>query len=623
MGYTNPTVNLNQSGAVINNEIRRFNSRVDEELNEVNARQAANIEANMGVLEQKQKQRALGDKVWWQIEGQYKPEAGWKEVDRQMLDEAHERYYQLLGCEDPKCIQEMQKLKAMPEMMSKQKGAYATLLAEKQAADKLTEGSPGSYWAANDPKLTQLLEHGAYSKKIYDSETGHLMYHLEDPNGKAIIDPDTGKQMIIDGTTFLGGALDGSLGVEVYGDSKGIRGEMHTQLYKEGKFSSMIQNISDYSDPQNQEKIKQNQVALDEFHRASKNPQLYDKVLNDNSSMRTMYPQMVEGLFEQAQAGDKDAKIALEALDADLRKNGGKGILGTDQVVGGGDDLSMSTIYKNQSLIGAWNGSDVQKGVGQAFMQYDDPNDNVTPKLGQYTTDRQIGLTPMNAAQDASHKLNQRKTDIQQDQFNQTMALNQQKMDLEERKLQQKAAADKAAAEAQANGTDFDRNVYNATYETMQTASLQAEEAMVLKNTEKNNWERSKFIASKLNEQDPTRNIKVDPESGKLYQGDLDGDWFFMGGANLTEKGIENLLEREYFNGGDKHQKGQRNEMKKIIEKQQKAATEKAKKKKEEQKKNNQNNQNKVNLQNWKTKLNTNTQTTPTTRQPRIDWGTT
>ena len=52
MGYENPRIQINQTNAEINKQVRRFNEDFNEEFDAINAQQAANIEANMEILEE-------------------------------------------------------------------------------------------------------------------------------------------------------------------------------------------------------------------------------------------------------------------------------------------------------------------------------------------------------------------------------------------------------------------------------------------------------------------------------------------------------------------------------------------------------------------------------------------
>ena len=73
MGFTTPRTNINKSGSVINQEIRRFNDTFDEEFDNVNAAIAENIAGNMKDLEAAKVKREIGDDLWYQTVDEFTP----------------------------------------------------------------------------------------------------------------------------------------------------------------------------------------------------------------------------------------------------------------------------------------------------------------------------------------------------------------------------------------------------------------------------------------------------------------------------------------------------------------------------------------------------------------------
>ena len=95
MGYTNPKTIINNANSVINQEIRNFNQSFNDEFDQINARQAENIQSNLKILEGKQKQRELGDQLWYETTGKFRPTGGYAEDTKAFLDNLHNDYYNL------------------------------------------------------------------------------------------------------------------------------------------------------------------------------------------------------------------------------------------------------------------------------------------------------------------------------------------------------------------------------------------------------------------------------------------------------------------------------------------------------------------------------------------------
>jgi hypothetical protein len=365
MGYTNPKTIINNANSVINQEIRNFNQSFNDEFDQINARQAENIQSNLKILEGKQKQRELGDQLWYETTGKFRPTGGYAEDTKAFLDNLHNDYYNLLNCDTPECYKQRQQLLQVPQQLSEQRGAYDALKKQYDAAMSIEPGKPGSFNAANDPTTTQLMEYGGYSKKIYNKETGQVEYLLHDENGKPIKNAD-GKQVNVNGTEFTKNAINGSIGIQTYGDPAGLRKTFQEGILKEVDYDGLVTTIEDnrnqynklgYHDYTNANKVAENGV---------KNSNI-DALLKDKKAMRNNYPVMIQGLFDQAKSGDQAAVDALNGL----------GFLGADKTLGGGDDLDLNTLYGNQAGAGLYDGTPEQKAAAEAYYKYINPSDNL------------------------------------------------------------------------------------------------------------------------------------------------------------------------------------------------------------------------------------------------------
>jgi hypothetical protein len=400
MGYTNPKTIINNANSVINQEIRNFNQSFNDEFDQINARQAENIQSNLKILESKQKQRELGDQLWYENAGKFRPTGGYAEDTKAFLDNLHNDYYNLLNCDTPECYKQRQQLLQVPQQLSEQRGAYDALKKQYDAAMAIEPGQPGSFNAANDPTTTQLMEYGGYSKKIYNKETGQVEYLLHDENGKPIKNAD-GKQVNVNGTEFTKNAINGSIGIQTYGDPAGLRKTFQEGILKEVDYDGLVTTIEDnrnqynklgYHDYTNANKVAENGV---------KNSNI-DALLKDKKAMRNNYPVMIQGLFDQAKAGDQAAVDALNGL----------GFLGADKTLGGGDDLDLNTLYGNQAGAGLYDGTPEQKAAAEAYYKYINPSDNLLKQ--NKILKKQVVSSKTDAQKLAEEKLRVRKLELDQ-----------------------------------------------------------------------------------------------------------------------------------------------------------------------------------------------------------------
>ena len=183
MGYENPKTIINQTNKVINNEISNFNQQFNAEFDEINARQAENIEANMKILEEKKMKRELGDDLWYQQVEKYRPKGGYAEDTEAFLSNMHNKYYDLLGCDTSECRKELERLKTIPQQLSEVGGAWDALHKKYEESNNKELFSPGSFNARTPNYIQQVMENGGFTKKIYNDKTGHVEFEVYDKDG--------------------------------------------------------------------------------------------------------------------------------------------------------------------------------------------------------------------------------------------------------------------------------------------------------------------------------------------------------------------------------------------------------------------------------------------------------
>jgi len=255
MGYENPKTIINQTNKVINNEISKFNQQFNAEFDEINARQAENIEANMKILEEKKMKRELGDELWYQQVEKYRPKGGYAEDTEAFLNNIHNKYYDLLGCDTSECRRELERLKKVPQQLSEVGGAWDAMHKKYEEANNKELFSPGSFNARTPNYIQQVMENGGYTKKTYNDKTGHVEFEVYDKDGNRLTEKDkNGKEipMTIDAPEFTKGAMSGNLDINTYGDPVGLRQEFQNGIKKEMGYDDLVKTVEDQSNLRNQ-----------------------------------------------------------------------------------------------------------------------------------------------------------------------------------------------------------------------------------------------------------------------------------------------------------------------------------------------------------------------------------
>jgi len=391
MGYANPQIILNKSGDVINNEIEKFRGNLREEFDVINQRQQANIKENMKILEQQKQKRAMGDQVWYQNVESNRPKGGYADDTKAFLHNMHNRYWDLMNCDTPDCQAELRRIREVPRQLAEQRGAWDALNQDWQAGSKIDGVNPGGIDATNDPALSALMQYGNNVKKQYNFKTGEVDYLLFDENNEPVLD-DKGNQRLVNGSSMVKGALDGSISVQTYGDPGSLRQEWQSGLAEKADYKSMVQTIDDQSDRYNQQKSKDYSVANNHLRSFVENGKL-DKIMADSNEMRRSYPVVLKGLMSQA-SGDNPDQASIDALN-------GLGLLGADKKVGGGDDIDITELYATQAKAGIWQGNSEQKQAVEAYFKYLDPEDGLI-KPDQIVTSRKLTDDSYTTAQRAA-----------------------------------------------------------------------------------------------------------------------------------------------------------------------------------------------------------------------------
>jgi len=256
MGYENPRIQINQTNAEINKQVRRFNEDFNEEFDAINAQQAANIEANMEILEEQQKKRAMGDEMWYQQVEKYKPKGDYAKDTKAFLHNMHNKYYELLGCETSECREELENLKNVPRQLSEVGGAWTSMNEKYNEAGGKKLFAPGSLNARTPNYIMQVMENGGTTKKVYNEKTGHVEFEVYDAKGGRVMELDkdgkkTSNPLMVDAVDFTKGALSGNVTVNTYGDPAGLRREFQAGIAKDMDYNDYVQKITDNTDQYN------------------------------------------------------------------------------------------------------------------------------------------------------------------------------------------------------------------------------------------------------------------------------------------------------------------------------------------------------------------------------------
>ena len=371
MGYTNPKTIINQSGSVINQEIRNFNDKFNEEFDNINAQQAANIEANMGILEEKQMKRVLGDEAWYQNVEKYRPKGGYAKDTEAFLSNMHNQYYELLGCDTAECKQKLEKLKTVPRQLSEMGGAFDAYYKQFEEASGKAPFSPGALNAGTPHDVMVTMENKGQGVKSFNWETGHVELATTDADGKPIMGTN-GKQLIIDGPEFVKGAVSGNVRINTYGDPGKLRDEWQAGIKKEMGYDDLVSKLQDNRNPNDKKGYVDYTEANNSFMTNMDNASV-GAILDDSKSMTDSYPVMVNDLLIRAKGDGPEAekaKQALSQLAPSLGEEAANKLLGKDGIIGTEDDLDLSSGYAAQALIGNWKNSPEQRAIGETYFKH-------------------------------------------------------------------------------------------------------------------------------------------------------------------------------------------------------------------------------------------------------------
>ena len=376
MGYENPRIQINQTNAEINKQVKNFNQDFNEEFDAINAQQAANIEANMEILEEQQKKRAMGDEMWYQQVEKYKPKGDYAKDTKAFLHNMHNKYYELLGCETSECREQLESLKNVPRQLSEVGGAWTSMNEKYNEAGGKKLFAPGSLNARTPNYVMQVMENGGTTKKVYNEKTGHVEFEVYDAKGGRVMELDkngkkTNNPLMVDAVDFTKGALSGDINVNTYGDPSGLRKEFQAGIAKDMEYDDYIKKVADNSNQYNK-KGYEDYTEANNLYKQNLAGSNAGALMDDKKIMTDNYPVIINGLFEQAKAGDPKALASLEKLD---QQTGGK-ILGGDGL-GGTNDLDLSSGLAVQSAIGMWDNSDIQREAADAYFKYYDESSNL------------------------------------------------------------------------------------------------------------------------------------------------------------------------------------------------------------------------------------------------------
>lgn len=376
MGYSNPKININKSLSVINSEIRNFQGKFDQALGEANDRRIENFNANMEALEKAKAKKLMGEDAWYQQYGKYEPKGGYEKGVESYLKNMHDRYYNLVGCDEPECISQRRALLNLPKELSEDAGAFESAqssLNESLAKVGVDNDSvvPGGFNAFDTPaKFREILQNGGKLIPVFNEETLHTDYKMVDENGEQ-------KGDLISGRDFTQSILKGEQTVATYGDPGSIAAEIHKKSYDELKIESLGISEIDKTDPAYQTKVKDYTQARQVYNESIKDPRLYEPTLNNVNTMRRSWPVMITDMVKLARTedeGSEEARIALGPL------------LGGEDGKFGGDYSEDDNAYTPQAAAGQWDNSELHRNIALTYFTRDNPADNIMPPLERQTT---------------------------------------------------------------------------------------------------------------------------------------------------------------------------------------------------------------------------------------------
>lgn len=376
MGYSNPKININKSLSVINSEIRNFQGKFDQALGEANDRRIENFNANVEALEKAKAKKLMGEDAWYQQYGKYEPKGGYEKGVESYLKSMHDRYYNLIGCDDPECIAQRRALLSLPKELSEDAGAFEFAqgtLNESLSKVGVDNNSvvPGGFNAFDTPaKFREILQNGGKLVPVFNEETLHTDYKMVDENGEQ-------KGELISGRDFTQSILKGEQTVATYGDPASIAKEIHKKSYDELNIESLGISEIDKTDPAYQTKVKDYTQARQVYNEAIKDPRLYEPTLNNVETMRRSWPVMITDMVKLAKTdaeGSEEARIALGPL------------LGGEDGKFGGDYSEDDNAYTPQAAAGQWDNSDLHRSIALTYFTRDNPADNIMPPLERQTT---------------------------------------------------------------------------------------------------------------------------------------------------------------------------------------------------------------------------------------------
>jgi hypothetical protein len=348
---------------IINNKYQVANQQLAENINKYDKlfaikkeEQKVQMEKNAKLQEKQDLNRVTGyDKFNAELR-RVRPEGGFVDNITPFADNLADEFASLYGKTDPASLKRMKQIMSIPTQIAEGQGAMRAMDTQYSASLEKEAGSPGSidkYQTNND--------NWEYVSNFHDN-TGKIMPY--EVNGQISWGLD---DRMLDNSVFVNGAKEGQDFLKYNGDIATVMGGTIEGIQASLKYQDKGKKIIDKTNPSLHTAGVSYKEVNDEYRKQLKNFN-YDKTLNNQKYMSSIFPQLVNKVQEAATNKDSEAAQLLYGKDG---VPGGKGE-DADR-----EDL-LGLIEDANANVGPWVGSDknfaisnLQKEIAkQGFYEY-------------------------------------------------------------------------------------------------------------------------------------------------------------------------------------------------------------------------------------------------------------
>ena len=346
MGYVDPKQNINKSLGVINSTIAANQAKFDDVFDDMNKMYAAREAANLALIEQQQEDlaadqantMAIYNKNMAQSEANLRKQSGAGFTDNLngLLYDQMDRLWEIAGCHTVECDKERNQIYNLPAKLSEGFGAFSVDSKDWCESQQILNGKPGSASMGYTPTGNAAFLNDACKN---GSKNISFSYDKDDKGNYTLtshLDGGEGESYDMNVSEYVQNRVNGTPLFIKNGDPEAIVKEVFKG------FESQLPQDTELIDQTNPEDVRKYNVNHDNrLHEIADNKENWRNTLNNQETMRSVFPQLLQKVTEASEGTGPYAEQAKKLLYGD------KGL------PGGGDDLK-DLYADNNAKMGYW-----------------------------------------------------------------------------------------------------------------------------------------------------------------------------------------------------------------------------------------------------------------------------